>query len=106
MPIPKRLKRFQVELAGITTDTPDGPKHGPPRRLPAYQEEKHQVVAVQGGQEAVSTVQVWLDPVAINLGDKVTVTTKTTGERKTLRVLALDRYEGDKRAAHVALKLG
>jgi hypothetical protein len=99
------VKLFTAVLEGITVDTPEGPLHGEPRALPCYQEEHHVKVTVEGGQEAVSTVQVWLDPVDVGLGDRVTVT-NSAGEQRTLRVLAVDRYDGSRRAAHVALKLG
>lgn len=97
--LPAAVKRHEVDLAGVTVDTPEGPRHGPTRTLPAYVEESLQVVPVDGGSEAVSTVQVWLDPVEVGIGDTVTYA------GRPLRVLSLDRYENSP-LAHVALKLG
>lgn len=105
MPIPKRLRRHRVELAGAIVDTPEGPRHGAPRVLDAYQEESQQTVEVEGGQVVLSTVQVWLDPTPIELGDLVTVHTMD-GASRQLRVLVLEQFDGDPRAAHTALKLG
>lgn len=105
MPLPRRLRLHRIKWQPAHADTPDGLQHASATPLDAYQEEQHMPVTVEGGSETISTVQVWVDPTPVQLGDLVEVTL-ASGQPATLRVLAVETLDGSRRAAHTALKLG
>lgn len=102
--LPARILPHTVEVAGPTIDTPEGPILGTPDTVPAYVEERSSLVAVEGGQEVVSPVQVWMNLADVTIGAAVTIWPGSSRERH-LTVVGIDRYEWPARGAHVVLKL-
>ena len=88
-----------ITVHGPMVETVDGPQPGEPTTVPAYVERKHTLVRDSQGNEVVSNTSAWLNPLAIEPGQTVTI----DGTDRV--VIAVEQYEFPRTASHTRIYL-